>query len=732
METRRLLLFLVVSFGFVLIWTNFVAKKPPQPPAAQDVADTPQADADDTAEDSAEGDAGLAGDAAGDVAAGDDAASDDAAGDEVTAEAEGGDDGTVAAADPADTSDSSTALAQHERRSVTLGSSDPDGSYAIEAVLSTEGASVTSVRLADPRMKELKSRDQQVQVLGNNSTDEQTFSTSLDLIDRQLAEHSPGMSLETVDWGVRHEEQDAVTFAYVAPDRSLEVEKTYRVTPAASEGESDIVTARRENPVAYTIACELTVRNLSTEAQEVQYEILGPCGVILENEEHTRKYRDIKLEFVKDDGSAVYSASDVQSTWQEVRASHPRSTRQEVSELVSESDEKWIEAARYAGVDVQFFAALIAPVDDRPLQTQLDDRRIERIWPVLLREKQQSTLADITFRMRATPRTLTAKGTEGDVIRHDYALFVGPKHRALLDPPPFRAEKVLDYGTFFGFIARWMHTVLSFLFGIGMPYWLAIISLTVMVRCCLFPLSRKQAISAARMKELQPKIAELKVKYGDDKEKMAKAQMELWRKYNINPLGGCLPLFFQLPVFIGLYTCLNTAVDLRLSGFLWIDNLAAPDALFRMPVKLPFLGQDFNLLPCVNVLLFLVQQKLFMPPPTDEQQEIQQKMMNVMTIMFAVMFWHVPAGLCIYFVASSLWSIGERKLLGSDVLTKNVKLEEAEPPAGKRGQKKKAPAEAETSQPRGLMARLMDAAEQAKEQAEQNRRSGQKKKGKRR
>lgn len=711
METRRLLLFLVVSFGFVLLWQNLVAPKLPKPEPAPQAEQVEQDDASPAAD---------AADTGGD--------SETASADADADETEPAGDGEIAPA-ATDDKDDGVKVANHERQEIVLGSADPTGRYAIEAVLTTEGAAVSSVRLADPRMKDLKHRDQQVQVLGNNTTDQQTFSTSLDAIDQQLAEHSPGMRLESVDWAVRSQDEDTVTFAYVAPDKSVEVEKTYHVTPAAAQGEPVTGDAWRADPVAYTIGCKLTVRNLSGKPQEVQYEILGPCGVILENQEHTRKYRDIKLEFVEDGSSAVYTAKNVQSTWKEQQAAHPQASRHQISELVSEGEEKWIEAVRYAGVDVQFFAALIAPLDDRPASDQVNDRWIERVWPVLLREKQDATLADISFRMKSTPRSLSAAGQSGDAVTHEYAVFVGPKHRALLDPAPFQAEKVLDYGTFFGFIARGMHSVLSFLYEIGMPYWLAIISLTVMVRCCLFPLSRKQALSAARMKALQPKIAELKVKYGDDKEKMAKAQMELWSKYKINPVGGCLPLFFQLPVFIGLYTCLNTAVDLRLSSFLWIGNLAAPDALVRMPFALPILGQDFNLLPCINVVLFLVQQKLFMPPPTDEQQEMQQKMMNMFTIVFAVMFWHVPAGLCIYFVASSLWSIGERKLLGSDVLTKNVKLEEAEPQAA-RGKKQKAGAAATTNdQPKGFMARLMDAAEQAKEQAEQNRRGDQRKKG---
>ena len=119
----------------------------------------------------------------------------------------------------------------------------------------------------------------------------------------------------------------------------------------------------------------------------------------------------------------------------------------------------------------------------------------------------------------------------------------------------------------------------------------------------------------------------------------------------------------------GLYQALSTSVDLRRAPFLWFDNLAAPDALFPLPMKLPFLGSDFNLLPIITTSLFLFQQKMFMPPPTDEQTRMQAKVFFWMTLMMGFMFYHVPAGLCVYFIASSVWSMGERKLLDRVVPT---------------------------------------------------------------
>jgi len=213
-------------------------------------------------------------------------------------------------------------------------------------------------------------------------------------------------------------------------------------------------------------------------------------------------------------------------------------------------------------------------------------------------------------------------------------------------------------------VSHAMLGLLNFFHGLGLPYGLAIICLTICVRACMFPLSLRQTAQAQRMKEMQPRIEELKKKHAGDKEKFAMAQMQLWREHKINPLSGCLPLFVQLPIFTGLWMALNSSVDLRLAPFLYFNNLAAPDSLFHLPFVVPILGwTEFNLLPFITVALFVVQQKMFMPPPTDEQQEMQYKMMNVMTIVMGVMFYHVPAGLCVYFISSSLWGIGERKLL---------------------------------------------------------------------
>lgn len=629
--------------------------------------------------------------------------------------------------------------AEHPNLDVELGSLDPESGYALYVKLTSSGAAVEQVWLTSPQFRDLKNEQEQSMVVGNNLTRDRSLSTSLSLIDEQLKTLNQP-PLEAINWKLESQTSNAegmsAVLSYDSPDGTIRVQKTFYL-PRMDLPSDQLADAFRTDPSGYTLQLDLEIINLSDKPQEVAYELQGPVGVLLENEAHTSKYRDIKIEFLSGDEPVLKTAKEIAGNVEdyEDEAGHSLNQAEQFAKL--RENEKWTAPFRYAGIDVQFFAALVAPLDERTVEQRASQKWLDRTYPTLVEKNRLDTRkSDISFRMVSTPVLLTSDGADSKVV-HRFAFFVGPKRSELLDPMPLAASRVLDYGTYFGFIARGMHWVLDLFYSIGMPYVLAIICLTVLVRGLMYPISRKQAISAAKMKELQPKLAELKEKFGDDREKMARAQMELWRKHKINPVGGCLPLVFQLPVFIGLYTSLNTAVDLRLAKFLWIENLAGPDSLFQMPFTLPFLGSDFNLLPCLTVVLFLMQQKMFMPPAVDEQQEAQQKMMNMMTVFMGAMFWHQPAGLCVYFIASSLWGIAERKLLGTgatsttsaiiddgadDVLAGNAgtgKPSVTVMPAGTKDAARKGSA----SEPKtpGFMQKLMDMAQEARENAEKTR-----------
>ena len=231
----------------------------------------------------------------------------------------------------------------------------------------------------------------------------------------------------------------------------------------------------------------------------------------------------------------------------------------------------------------------------------------------------------------------------------------------------------LVYYGWFGWVARPMIALLHALHSVIGNYGLAVLLLTVFVRAAMFPVSRKQAISSQKMQELQPEMKAINEKFKDDAPKKTQATQELWRKHKYNPMGGCLLVFIQVPIFMGLYRSLATDVELRQaplfsSAIRWCSNLAAPDMLWDWSKVLPpfltapegWLGPFLNVFPLVTIGLFLWQQKLFMPPAVDEQQKVQQQVMNYMMWFMALMFFKVPCGLCLYFIASSLWGIAER------------------------------------------------------------------------
>jgi YidC/Oxa1 family membrane protein insertase len=238
-------------------------------------------------------------------------------------------------------------------------------------------------------------------------------------------------------------------------------------------------------------------------------------------------------------------------------------------------------------------------------------------------------------------------------------------------------DGLVDYG-WFHWVAVPMVKMLHFFYAVFRNYGIAIILLTAVVRLCMFPLSRKQALGAQKMQELQPEIKKLQEKFKNNVEGRTKAQQELFRKHNYNPLGGCLLVFFQLPVFVALYRSLMVDVELRQAPLIsesirWCSNLAAPDMLYDWSRFMPDwvvsgsgmlgLGPYFNILPILTIVFFLWQQKKMMPPPTDENAAMQQKVMKYMMVFMGILFYKVASGLCLYFIVSSLWGMGERKFL---------------------------------------------------------------------
>jgi YidC/Oxa1 family membrane protein insertase len=451
----------------------------------------------------------------------------------------------------------------------------------------------------------------------------------------------------------------------VGAQGAIEIIKHYRVM---STTESD----EHQDAKGYLILFDIEIHNRGNAPQVVSYQLDGPTGLPLEGWWYSSKIHPSKW------GAA--GARDV--VWSEAGDKlHLLSTGDITKQAKNEPknpDKPLIDSGdpvplRFIGCDTQFFAAILTPANSAVNPSQDDstsnflvDTAVARAVGSLDEERSKRT--NVTFRFRSMPETIQA----GASFRQDFAIFAGPKDRQVLEQVGL--QDVIVYG-WFGKVSRPLVWVLHKFYGIVRNYGIAIILLTVMVRGAMFPLGRKMAVNAQKMQELAPEMKKIAEKYKNDMEKRSQAQRELFTKNNYNPFSGCLLMFLQLPIFIGLYRGLSTDIALRqaplIPGIAWCSNLAGPDHFLDWSSWLPsalsaptgWLGPYMNILPFVTVVLFMLHQKLFTPPPTDDQQKMQQQIMKVMMLFMGVMFHKVAAGLCIYFIASSLWGLAERLLL---------------------------------------------------------------------
>jgi YidC/Oxa1 family membrane protein insertase len=327
----------------------------------------------------------------------------------------------------------------------------------------------------------------------------------------------------------------------------------------------------------------------------------------------------------------------------------------------------------FAGVDALYFASALLPLPAAE-DGSAESPSLAEVRPLVVGEvpdPARKKLVNVTSRIVSKEITVEP----GTTVRQRFGVFAGPKQPDLLSQFGLKGAAMDDlvYYGWFGWVARPMIALLHALHAVIGNYGIAILLLTVMVRGAMFPISRKQALSSQKMQALQPEMKAIAEKYKNEPEKRTKATQELWKKHDYNPAGGCLLVFIQIPIFMGLYRSLATDVELRQAPLFtdairWCSNLAAPDMLWDWSKVLPgfltapegWLGPYLNLFPLATIGLFLWQQKLFMPPAVDEQAKVQQQVMKYMMFFMALMFFKVPCGLCLYFIASSLWGIAER------------------------------------------------------------------------
>ncbi len=508
----------------------------------------------------------------------------------------------------------------------------------------------------------LTRRPLEVVALENN--DPSSFLLTLQQIDDQriaddktdepveLGRELKDVALRNTTWQIIEADQTHVVFSKKLPQYGLEIFKTYRlaIVPQASLADPDYK--------AYNLEFSLKIVNQGETVRKVAYRMDGPNGLPTEG---------------------WWYAYKVSRNWggaglRDVVASFDEGVPKMVGCPTIASDKLGLpwpdQPLTYIGVDAQYFSVVMIPQKANPADIWFAASQALRVGKY---DKDHVNLTNTSFRVISLAHELKP----GQEFLHDFQIFAGPKRPPLLTQ--YGLSELIYYGwPIYAGPAMCMSWILHAFVFVVRNYGLAIILLTVLVRGCMFPLSIKQALAAQKMQELQPEIKRITEKYKKDLEARSKAQQELFRKHNYNPFGGCLVLFIQLPIFIGLYRSLMVDVELRDAPLIshalrWCSNLAAPDMLFDWSPFMPAfinsaqgflgLGPFFNILPILTIILFIWQQKKFMPPAADEQAAMQQKVMQYMMIFMGIMFFKVASGLCIYFIASTIWGLAERRFL---------------------------------------------------------------------
>jgi len=226
--------------------------------------------------------------------------------------------------------------------------------------------------------------------------------------------------------------------------------------------------------------------------------------------------------------------------------------------------------------------------------------------------------------------------------------YAGPKEYNTLVALDPRLSDVIEYG-WFTFIAKPMFTMLQYVYNYVGNWGWTIVIVTLLVKLILFPLSHKGMVSMNRLKDLAPKIKSIQEKYGDDKQKASMHMMELYKKEGANPMGGCLPLLLQIPVFFAIYRVLLNAIELKgAEWILWINDLAEMDPYFVLPILM-------------GVTMF-IQQKI---TPNTMQDEMQKKIFQLLPVVFTFFFLWFPAGLTLYWFINNLFTIAHQYYLNT-------------------------------------------------------------------
>jgi YidC/Oxa1 family membrane protein insertase len=544
------------------------------------------------------------------------------------------------------------ALGGDEKRE-TIGSTDPKSGFDFQLELDTRGAAIRQATFSRYSTRDRKNPQPQIFLRPASSNGREVLTLAnerLALVDRQQA-----LRLDVLSWkslGKQTAADGAQTIAFEAtivdPNsrEAIRLTKIYRVAPRT-----------------YLMECTLKIDNLTGSQEKVWYDITGAVGV--EQEIERQDTRKVIAAFADPKGQITIGKARDNGGLHKTGQSSPFAPPKAGDGF------RWIAAVN------KYFAAILVPVPDG---NDYFCRWVNREAAIPVTANGDPTIG---AELSSTPVTLSPAGQEGNSRSYAFQLFIGPKDKSTFDQDPlFRQLGFVDTIDFqgcccptciinplaFGIlgIMKWMHGFWPHNYGI------VIIILVCLMRLILHPITKSGQVSMSKMSKLAPRAEEIKKKYANDKTEMQKKMMELYREQGASPIMSFLPMFAQMPIWIALWSAINSSIDLRGAAFLpvWMTDLSVPDALISWPpIVLPLVGWHFsslNVLPILMGVAFYLQQKLMPMQATasNPQMAQQQKMMNVMMpLLFPLMLYNGPAGVNLYIMASTFAGVIEQKVI---------------------------------------------------------------------
>ena len=317
----------------------------------------------------------------------------------------------------------------------------------------------------------------------------------------------------------------------------------------------------------------------------------------------------------------------------------------------------------------QYFA--IAAIPSEPVLGVVG-RRVDLPPPTEAELAQDSRNLKSPYGHQASFRYASMTLAPGARVERTFDLYAGPKEYNTLAKvhSDLKLDNIMRFG-FFGLFAKGLLLAMNGLYALGIPYGLVIVVLTIIIRLILWPFTTASTRSMKRMAALQPQMKAIQEKFKDDPKKVQLKMMEFMKENKVSPLGGCLPMLLQLPVFIGFFTMLQSAIELRGASFLWACDLSQTDTIFVIPglglipfFGIPGLGLPLNPLPLLMGGTQLWQAHLM--PPSPGMDPVQQKMMRYMPLLLVLFMYNYSAGLSLYWTVGNLLSIAQVKLTKTD------------------------------------------------------------------